>query len=180
MSAGRRAALLEIRTVQEVSLLTVQLSFLLSHYFFILHSVVGTSKSRNAGLWLIHHLGFLSRGLVLKCVFGWASRQLSLLLLVSVNKGGLFSQHPRGLFLVSHYHYWFFFLSFPQQMSRQCFGVWRSNDLMIFRECLSLITFHSFFFFLYLTQTYIHCSFEQLFCTFPLCGNWIINFLLLL
>ena len=50
MSAGRRAAFLEIRTVQEAALLMVQLSFLLSRYFFILHSVVGTNKSRNAGL----------------------------------------------------------------------------------------------------------------------------------
>lgn len=34
MSAGRRDAFLEVRTVQKVAPLMVQLSLLLSHYFF--------------------------------------------------------------------------------------------------------------------------------------------------
>ena len=156
----------------------VQLSSLLSRYFFILHSVVGTSKSCNAGLWLIDRLGFLSRGLVLPCVFGWVSKQLSLLLLVSVNKGGLFSQHPRGLFLISHYHYWFFFLSFPQETTRKCFGVWRSNDL----QRISFFNYFSFFLFsplpnpnitVPLNSYFVHSLFvETGLLIFCYCCNW--------
>ena len=139
VSADRRDAFLEIRTVQKVAPLMVQLFLLLSH-FFILHSMVGTNKSHNTGLWLIYHLGFLSRGLVLKCVFGWASRQLSLLLLVSVNKEtalqGTLSHQPLPLLT---------FLPLFSSANDQTV-LWCLSDLMIFRECLSLITFHSFFF----------------------------------
>lgn len=107
--------------------------------FFILHSMVGTNKSHNTGLWLIYHLGFLSRDLV-KCVFGWASRQLSLLLLVSVNKEtalrGTLSHQPLPLLT---------FLPLFSSANDQTV-LWCLSDLMIFRECLSLITFHSFFF----------------------------------
>lgn len=92
----------------------------------------------------MYHLGFLSRGLVLKCVFGWASRQLSLLLLVSVNKGGLFSQ-PSGGTLSHQPLPLLTFLTLFSSANNQTV-LWCLSDLMIFRECLSLITFHSFFF----------------------------------
>lgn len=103
------------------------ITFLISFaLFFISRSMLGTNKSHDVELWLTHHSHFLSRGVVLKYVFGWASRQFSLLPLVSVNKRGLFSQPFGGLFLIRPRHYWFFSFPFPQHPTRQCLVFVRS------------------------------------------------------
>lgn len=128
------------------------ITFLISFaLFFISCSMLGTNKSHDVELWLTHHSHFLSRGVVLKYVFGWASRQFSLLPLVSVNKRGLFSQPFGELFLIRPRHYWLFSFPFPQHPTRQCLVFVRSNVL----QRMSFFNYFSFysFFPLSLTQT---------------------------
>lgn len=129
------------------------ITFLISFsLFFILCSMLDINKSHDVGLWLTYRPRFLSKGVVLKYVFGWASRLFLLLPLISVNRRGLFSHPLRGLFVITHHHYWFLPLCLPQHLTTQCFGAGQTYVLqrMSFFNYFSLL----FFFFLFLTQSH--------------------------
>lgn len=104
--------------------------FIFFSWFFILCPMLSTSKFHYIEFGLLYHPQFLSRGAVLT----WASRQFSLLPLVSINKRGWFSL-PFGVSFSSAITITAFppspFLTFNQTV------LWWLSDLMSFRECLS-------------------------------------------